>query len=96
MFTEEPEIKMEILDDGKVNITIITNYLKNGVKVGEDNWGCCLEPHLAYLDYASTILDEYHLNILRNVWTQDVMDSYARKLEKDRQQRIGEGANPLF
>lgn len=89
MFTEQPEIKMEILDDGKVNLTIITNYLKNGVKVGEDNWGCCLEPSLAYLEYASTLLDEYHLNILRSVWTEEVIAKYEENLENNRKAFLG-------
>lgn len=88
MMTEESEIKLEILDDGRVNITIITNYLKDGIKKGEDNWGCCLEPNPAYLEYASTILDEYHINILRAVWTEDVMSAYARKLEDGLSQPI--------
>ena len=89
MFTEQPEIKMEILDDGRVNVTIITNYFKNGIKVGSDNWGCCLEPNLAYLEYASTLLDEYHLNILRSVWTEEVMANYAKNLENNRKAFLG-------
>lgn len=88
MFTEEPEIKMEIMDDGRVNITIITNYYKDGVKIGEDNWGCCLEPNLAYLEYAEEFLDEYHLNILRSVWTEKVMNTYARKMEDNRRRAM--------
>lgn len=81
MFTEESQVELKILDDGKVNVTIITSFYKDGIKKGEENWGCCLEPNLAYLEYAGTILDEYHLNILRSVWTQEVMDKYAKSLE---------------
>ena len=45
MFTENSETKLELFDDGRINVTIITHYLKDGVEIGQDNWGCCLEPH---------------------------------------------------
>lgn len=90
MFTEEPEIKMEIMDDGRVNVTIITNYYKDGIKKGEDNWGCCLEPNLAYLEYASDFLDEYHLNIIRSVWTEGVVSKYEKNLEDRRIKYMGQ------
>lgn len=84
MFTEESQVELKILDDGKINVTIITSYYKDGVKKGEDNWGCCLEPNLAYLEYAATILDEYHVNIIRSVWTDDVISKYQKNLEDSR------------
>lgn len=80
MFTEKQEVRLEILDDGKINVVIIKHYLKDGQEIGQDNWGCCLEPHPAYLAYAEEILDEYYMNIIRTAWSEDVMSAYARKM----------------
>lgn|GEM_PF-6087402 len=81
MFTENSETKLELFDDGRINVTIITHYLKDGVEIGQDNWGCCLEPHPAYLEYAEIFLDEYYMNIVRASWTDGVMEAYATKQE---------------
>ena len=51
---KKEETKLEILNDGKNNVTIIKHYFKNDVEIGQDNWGCCLEPHIAYLEYAES------------------------------------------
>lgn len=80
MFTETQETRLEILPDGKINVTVITYYFKNGLEIGQDNWGCCLEPHPAYLAYAEEILDEHYINIIRTAWSEDVMNAYARKM----------------
>lgn len=82
MFTEEKETKLEILDDGRINVVVITHYLKDGMAVGQDNWGCCLEPHPAYLDYAKEILDDYYMNIVKSVWTDEVMNKYLAKTQR--------------
>lgn len=84
MFTEEQETKLEILNDGKINVIVITHYLKDGVEIGQDNWGCCLEPHPAYLEYAESFLDEYYINIIRNVWTEEVFKKYEAKMEQQK------------
>lgn len=76
MFTEKEETKLEILNDGKINVTIIKHYFKNDVEIGQDNWGCCLEPHIAYLEYAESFLDPYYINIIKSVWTNEVMTNY--------------------
>ena len=80
MFTEEQEVRLEILDDGKINVIIIKHYLKDGQEIGQENWGCCLEPHIAYLEYAKTILSDYHINIIQQVWTPEVMEKYTNNL----------------
>lgn len=79
MFTEKNETKLEILEDGKVNVTIIKYYFRDGHEIGRDNWGCCLEPHPAYLEYASQFLSEYYMNIIKQAWTDEVMTSYQTK-----------------
>lgn len=79
MFTEEQETRLEILNDGRINVTVIKHYFKDGLEIGQDNWGCCLEPHIAYLQYAETFLDEYHMGIVRATWTDEVMKSYEEK-----------------
>lgn len=81
MFTERSETKLEILDNGVINVTVLTHYFKNDAKIGEDNWGCCLEPIPVYLEYAKTILDDYYYNIVKTAWTDDVMAQYAKNLE---------------
>lgn len=83
MFTEEQETKLEILNDGKINVIVITHYLKDGVEIGQDNWGCCLEPHPAYLEYAKQILNEYYFNIIKAVWTNEVIELYQEKIESN-------------
>lgn len=83
MFTEEQEIEMNILNDGRVNLTIIKNYLKDGIKVGSDCWGCCLEPHPAYLEYAKQILNDHYFNIVKTAWTDEVIELYQQKIESD-------------
>ena len=86
MFTESSETQMTILDDGRVNITIITHYFKDGVEIGQDNWGCCLEPHPAYLEYAETFLDERQMNAVRALWTDEVMEAFAEKQYRNRKE----------
>lgn len=81
MITEQAETKMEFLDDGRINVTIITHYLKDDKEIGQDNWGCCLEPHPAYLDYAREILSDYHYNIVKTAWTSEVISTYAQRGE---------------
>lgn len=79
MITEQPETRLEFLDDGRVNVTIITHYFKGDKEIGQDNWGCCLEPHAAYLDYAKEVLSEYHYNIVKTAWTNEVIEKYSDK-----------------
>lgn len=85
MFNETKETKLEILDNGCVNVTIITRYFKNNVEIGNENWGSCLEPHPAHLEYAAEFLDEYYLNILRATWTDEVMATFKAKLSEPKE-----------
>ena len=39
---KKEETKLEILNDGKNNVTIIKHYFKNDVEIGQDNWGVLL------------------------------------------------------
>lgn len=80
MFTEEKVTKLELLNDGRINVVVITHYLKDGMEIGQDNWGCCLEPNKAHLEHAKTILDDYYYNIVKTAWTEDVMARYAERL----------------
>lgn len=81
MFKETSETKLELLDDGRINVVIITHYFKDDVEIGQDNWGCCMEPQQPYLEYAKTILNDYYYNIVQTAWTEEVMSAYKQKLE---------------
>ena len=62
------------------------DYFKDGVEIGQDNWGCCLEPHPAYLEYAETFLDERQMNAVRALWTDEVMEAFAEKQYRNRKE----------
>lgn len=76
MFTESQDVVLTILKDGFINIAIVKHYFKDGVEIGQEDWGCCLEPHPAYLEYAETFLDVYYINIIKSVWTEEVVNAY--------------------
>lgn len=80
MFTEKAETRLEILDNGIINVTIVKYYFKDGMQIGMDNWGCCLEPTPIHLMHAETFLDEYHMNIVRATWSEKIMTEFAKSL----------------
>lgn len=85
MITETKETNLTILNGGIINVMIITHYLKDGNEIGQESWGCCLEPHPAYLEQAEEILDPYHLNIVKAAWSDEIMMAYnnsAQTLEE--------------
>lgn len=87
MFTETDDTTLTILKDGKVNVTVIKRYYKDGTEIGNENWGCCLEPTNVYKERARMMLSDYHMNILNAVWTPEIIEAYA--LEHSAQGPIG-------
>lgn len=79
MFSEKKEIQMLIEDGGIVTITITTSYYKGDIKIGEEAWQQALEPIAVCMTTAEEFLDNYHLNILKAVWTDNVVSTYAKK-----------------
>lgn len=77
MIREEKDTRLEFLDNGVVNVVIITRYLKGENEIGSENWGCCLEPHPAHLEHARTFLSDYHIGILETAWTEEVISNRA-------------------
>lgn len=77
MFTEEKQTELHINSDGVIIVHITTSYYKNNVKIGEDHWQQAMVPDPVYVKIAENILDEYHLNIVRSVWTDEVMQKFA-------------------
>ena len=82
MFTESQDVSLTILNGGFINVTIVKHYFKDGVEIGQEDWGCCLEPHPAYLEHAETFLDNYYINIIKSVWTEEVINAYMTSLIK--------------
>lgn len=82
LFTEEKQTELHIGNDGVITVHIITSYYKDKVKIGEDHWQQAMVPDPVYVNIAGQILDEYHLNIVRSVWTDEVMQKFA-ELQND-------------
>lgn len=69
--------QLEILEGGIIQLLIQTVYFKeNGVELTRENWRTTLMP--GDFDRAKELLDDYHLNIVRSVWTNEVVNTYAR------------------
>ena len=82
MFTEDKRTELHVSDNGVILVTIITSYYRNGNKIGEEHWQQAMVPDPVYVKIAENILDEYHLNIVRSVWTDEVMQKFA-ELQND-------------
>lgn len=76
MFTEDKRTELHISDNGIIIITIITSYYRDGNKIGEDHWQQAMVPDPVYVKIAEELLDEYHLNIIRSVWTEEVIQKF--------------------
>ena len=81
MFTEEKQVLLQVLPNKLVKVTIITTYLKNGSQIGQDTWQQIVEPNNASIENAKTFLDDYYMDIVYSVFTDEVMEQY--RLEKE-------------
>lgn len=81
MFTEEKKTELHISSDGIITVSIITSYYRNNVKIGEDHWQQAMIPDPVYMNIAEKLLDEYHLNIIRSVWTEEVVEKFKNNQE---------------
>ena len=85
MFTEEKQTELHINSDGVVTVSIITSYYRNNVKIGEEHWQQAMTPDPVYMNIAEELLDEYYLNIIRSVWTDEVMQKFKEIKSGDKQ-----------
>ena len=71
--------QLEILEHGIIQLLIQTVYFKeDGSELTRENWRTTLMP--TDIEYAKELLDEYHLNIVKAVWTEEVVEAYALKM----------------
>ena len=71
--------QLEILEHGVIQLLIQTVYFKeDGSELTRENWRTVLMPN--DFERAKELLDEYHLNIVRAVWTEEVIEAYALKM----------------
>ena len=83
MFTEEKQTELHIGSDGVITVSIITCYYRNNVKIGEEHWQQAMTPGPVYMNIAEELLDEYHLNIVRSVWTEEVIQKFKETKSGD-------------
>lgn len=83
MFTEEKQTELHINNNGVITVSIITSYYRNDVKIGEEHWQQAMTPGPVYMNIAEELLDEYHLNIVRSVWTQEVIQKFKETKSGD-------------
>ncbi len=83
--TEKKIYTLEILEYGIIQLLIQTAYIKeDGAELARENWRTTLMPN--DIEYAKELLDEYHLNIVRTVWTEEVVEAYALKMAEIEEQ----------
>lgn len=71
--------QLEILEDGAIQLLIQTIYFKeDGAELTRENWRTVLIP--GNFERAEELLDEYHMNIVRAVWTDEIVENYALKM----------------
>lgn len=77
--------QLEILENGIIQLLVQTVYFKqDGSELTRENWRTTLMP--TDIEYATELLDEYHLNIVKAVWTDEVVEAYVLKMaEVERQ-----------
>ena len=83
MFTEEKQVLLQVLPNKLVKVTIITTYLKNGSQIGQDTWQQIVEPNNASIENAKTFLDDYYMDIVYSVFTDEVMEQYRLEHENE-------------
>ena len=83
MFTEKKETLLQVLPNKLVKVTIVTTYLKNGSQIGQETWQQILEPNNASIENAKTFLNNYYMNIVYSVFTDEVMEQYRLEHENE-------------
>lgn len=69
--------RLEILEQGVIQLLISTIYFKeDGSELTRENWRTVLMPN--ELERAKELLDEYHLDIVKAVWTKEVVAEYEK------------------
>lgn len=77
--------QLEILEGGVIQLLVQTVYFKqDGSELTRENWRTVLMPN--DIEYAKELLDEYHLNIVRSVWTEEVVEAYELKMAEIEEQ----------
>ena len=85
MFTEKKETLLQVLPNKLVKVTIITTYLKNETQIGQETWQQIVEPNNASIENAKTFLDDYYMDIIYSVFTDEVMELYRLENENKKQ-----------
>lgn len=77
--TDKKIYTLEILEHGIIQLLIQTVYIKeDGQELTRENWRTVLMP--GDFECAEKLLDEYHMNIVRAVWTDEIVENYALKM----------------
>ena len=77
--TTDKKYILEILENGVIQVLIQTVYYKeDGSELTRENWRCVLTPN--DLERAEELLPEYYLNIVKSVWTEEVVEAYKVKM----------------
>ena len=85
MFTEKKETLLQVLPNKLVKVTIITTYLKNETQIGQETWQQIVEPNNASIENAKTFLDDYYMDIIYSVFTNEVIEQYRLENENKKQ-----------
>ncbi len=83
MFTEKKEIFLQVLPNKFIKVIIINTYLKNGSQIGQETWQQILEPNNASIENAKTFLNDYYMDIVYSVFTDEVMEQYRLEHENE-------------
>ena len=83
MFTEEKDTFLQVMPNKFIKVTIVSSYFKNNVKIGEETWQCIVEPRQASIENAKTFLDDYYMNIVNSVFTEEVKEAYLTKMTSE-------------
>ena len=68
-----------ILEYGIIELLIQTVYYKeDGTELTRENWRCVLKP--LDLERAEELLPKYYLDIVKQVWTKEVVEAYKVKM----------------
>lgn len=78
------EYSIEILENGIIQLLVQTIYLRDDeTEIVRDNWRTILEPG-QYDKVEELGLEEYHLNIIKAAWTNEVIELYQlEKMKKE-------------
>lgn len=77
--------QLEILENGIIQLLIQMVYFEDDrTELSRKNWRTVLLP--GDFERAEELLDEYHMNIVQSVWTNEIVEAYALKMAEIEEQ----------